>query len=316
MAGMPIISSSTPASLRLGRLSFERLAWHSGSVEASIAKLELVDAIGTMSSLRAGHAHLHGVEITLQNFDAALANSASLLPKPATWRLEPIDGLAGRIEALITDAHWALDADVTVPIEHGRIDFNRVTVEHIGPDSSMGLSPMGLYVDAPNGRTYLYLLSASHVPGAHFERRGGSLFGARVGDRGALELRPLIEGLLSGMTLGSPAHDAQDQLDRTRLSGTLQLGDGALGADPNEITLAGRAQGRNRITLTAEVVGREVTARLPEFSASGARLEAFGKRVTCGAITAALRITLARRSVRLLAEEISVADLAIGDASP
>ena len=37
--------------------------------------------------------------------------------------------------------------------------FNRVTVEHVGPDSSMGLSPMGLYVDAPNGRNYLYLLA-------------------------------------------------------------------------------------------------------------------------------------------------------------
>jgi len=312
---MPTTSSSSPASVRLGRLAFERLAWQSGPAEASIARLELVDATGTVSSLRAARAHLHGVEITLQNFGAARTNSASVRPKPATWRLEPLEGLEGRIEALITDAHWVLDADVTVPIEDGRIDFNRVAVEHLGPDSSMGLSPMGLYVDAPNGRTHLYLLSATHVPGARFERRD-SLIGARMADRGALELRPLVEGLLSGMTLGSPARDAQSQLDRTRLSGTLQLGDGALGADRDEITLAGRAQGRNRITLAAEVVGREVTAQLPEFSASGARLEALGKRVTCGAITAALRITLARQSVRLLADEISVADLAIGDPPP
>ena len=312
MACMPTALPINLGALRLGRLAFERLAWHSGSAEASIDKLELIDAIGSMSSLRAARAHLHGVQVSLQNFDAARVP----LPKQATWQLAPLEGLAGRIEAFITDAHWALDADVTLPIVDGRIDFNRVTVEHIGPDSSMGLSPMGLYVDAPNGRIYLYLLSATHVPGARFERRGGSRLRARVADRGALELGPLVEGLLSGITLGSPAHSAQAQLNRTRLSGTLQLGDGALGADRDEITLAGRALGRNRMTLTAAVVGREVTAQLPEFSASSARFEALGKPVSCGAITAALRITLARQSVRLLADEISVADLAIGDPTP
>jgi hypothetical protein len=176
----------------------------------------------------------------------------------------------------------------------------------------MGLSRQGLYVDAPNGRTYLYLLGASQVPGARFERRG-PLFGARVIDRGALELRPFVEGLLAPAALGRPAHETQAQLDRTRLSGMLQLGDGLLGNERVEVTLTGRAQGRNRIALTAAVVGHEVVARLPELSASGARFHALGRSGRCGALSGKLSVSLAGRSATLAADEINLADLAIGD---
>ena len=93
--------------------------------------------------------------------------------------------------------------DVTIPVSGGRIDFNRATVEHIGPDSSMGVSRMGVYVDAPNGRTYVYLLSATHVPGAAFERRGG-LLSSRVSDRGSIDLQPCAECFLRRLNLAAP----------------------------------------------------------------------------------------------------------------
>jgi hypothetical protein len=308
-----------PSPLQLGRLVFEKVAWRFGPADVRVASLELLDVVvlplstqpagddPVAPTLQAARARLQGVEISLAGLDAA----GHLLPATCGWRLEALEGLEGRIEALITDAHWSLDADVTLPIAEGRIDFNRVTVEHVGPDSSMGLSPMGLYVDAPNGRNYLYLFNTTHVPGATFERRGGSLFGAGVADRGALQLRPLVEGLLGGMTPGKPGHSVSAQIDRTRLSGMVQLGDGALGAGGHEVRLEGRAQGRNRVSLAAEAAGQELIARLPEFSASDARLEVRGLRVTCGRIAATLSLKLARRAATLVADDVTVVDLAV-----
>jgi hypothetical protein len=302
--------AAAASSLRLGRLAFEKLAWRFGAAQVRVASLELLDVVASPPSptLRAARARLQGVEVTLAALDAACRR----VPTTRDWRLEPLEALEGRVQALITDAHWTLDADVTLPIAEGRIDFNRVTVEHIGPDSSMGLSPMGLYVDAPNGRNYLYLFDTGHLPGASFERRGGSLFGAGVADRGALQLRPLVEGLLGGMTLGTPSHAASSQLDRTRVSGMLQLGDGALGAGRHEVLLEGRAQGRNRLSLAAEAAGQELTARLPEFSASAARFEVSGQPATCGRISATLSLKVTRRSATLVADDVTVVDLAVG----
>jgi hypothetical protein len=313
-------NAAPPRPLQLGRLAFEKLAWQFGPAEVRVTSLELLDVVvlppstppagddPVVPTLQAARARLQGVAISLATLDAA----GHLLPATRAWRLEALEGLQGRIEALITDAHWTLDADVTLPIAEGRIDFNRVTVEHVGPDSSMGISPMGLYVDAPNGRNYLYLFNTAHVPGATFEQRGGSLFGAGVADRGALQLRPLVEGLLCGMTLGNPGHSVSAQIDRTRLSGMLQLGDGALGAGGHEVRLEGRAQGRNRLSLAAEAAGQELTARLPEFSASDARFEVGGQRVTCGRIGATLSLKLARRAATLVADDVTIVDLAVG----
>ena len=80
----------------------------------------------------------------------------------------------GALNAEITDAHLLFDAQVRVPIARGVVDFNRATVEHVGPDSRMGVSRMGIYVDAPNGRSYLYQFPSAPVAGAFLWRNQGN----------------------------------------------------------------------------------------------------------------------------------------------
>lgn len=234
-------------------------------------------------------------ELTLEDGRLVLDGPPSALPLAAAarqgWRLDALGMLNGTLHGYITDAAWIVDADVRVPIAGGSVDFNRVEVAHVGPDSSMGVSHMGLYVDAPNGRQYLFLFAGSHVPGVRFERRG--LLGARVADRGALDLRAFLEGVLrhlGGAPLGRAPHQVGAQLDRTRLSGELQLGDGALGAERAHLVLDGRAEGRNTVKLAAAAVSRHLQADVPALSAAAASLELPALEVRTGAAAGALRI--------------------------
>jgi hypothetical protein len=181
------------------------------------------------------------------------------------WALAPLTALAGELRIHVTDAAWLLDAEVRLPIDAGVIDFNEATVSHVGPDSSMGLSRMGVYVDAPNGRQYLAMLSATHLDGARFEHRG-ALLGSLVTDRGALALVPLLQAVLGGARPFTPAADAQALLRRTRIDGGLQLGDGPLGRDGAGLTLTGAAAGRNRLHV-ASSGGGGLLLRWPELSA-------------------------------------------------
>ena len=210
------------------------------------------------------------------------------------WRVGPLAAADGTIRAKIVDAHLMFDADVTVPIRDGRIDFNAATVEHVGPDSSMGVSRLGLYVDAPNGRSYIYQFSCTPVAGVEFERRN-ALLGAWVTDRGNLRLQPFIEGLLrQGPRRPGDCFTEQARalFQRTALSGEVQLGDGRFAAPGVEADLAGRGEGRNVIQLHSEVVGRGVTAELPSLSVRRAAFNANDMRATCDAITGALRLRL------------------------
>ena len=120
------------------------------------------------------------------------------------------------------------DAEVTVPIRHGQIDFNDATVEHVGPDSRMGVSRLGLYVDAPNGRSYLYQFASAPLTGVEFERRG-ALLSPWVSERGKLRLQPFVEALLrqadGGQSQGL-TQQARLLLGRTALAGEVQLSDG------------------------------------------------------------------------------------------
>lgn len=68
---------------------------------------------------------------------------------PPTWRFEPLSSAEGALRAQIPDAHLMFDAEVTSPVRRGVLDFNESTVEHVGPDSRMGVSRLGIFVDAP-----------------------------------------------------------------------------------------------------------------------------------------------------------------------
>lgn len=260
--------------------------------------------------LAAERAELDDVELTVVLDPSAL---------PALDRLEPIGGMQGLLRVYIRDATWVIDAEITMPIAAGRIDFNRVVVEHVGPNSAMGLAPGGVYVEAPSlDRTELIRLAASPVPGARYETRGA--FG-HVSDRGSLDLQGFVQALLASPA-GQPlarlgGRDVEAMLDRTKLNGELQLGDGALGTPTAFLVLADRALSHNRLSLSGAVAGQRVIGRLPDLAASRATFELLGRQGTTGPVTASIEFHVtglsgAAPSMMLMAHRMTVQRLVVG----
>lgn len=231
--------------------------------------------------------HVHGAA-------AATGHVTSRQPAGGPWCLGPLADANGTIRAEIIDAHLLFDADVTVPIREGRVDFNAATVEHVGPDSRMGVSRLGLYVDAPNGRSYLYQFPSAPVAGVEFERRGAAL-GPWVADRGKLLLQEFGEGLLrqrGGAQGAGLTEQARLLFERTALSGELRLGDGRFCVPGAQGETAGRAEGRNAIRLHSEAVGRGVTVEVASLLVRNAVLGGRDTAIACAEVAGALRLRL------------------------
>jgi hypothetical protein len=260
-----------------------------------------------LAGVTVGELRIEGVSVGLEVMPLPAAGGP-----PKAWRLDALAALDGTLHADMTDAAWVFDAKATIPISRGRIDFNRATVEHIGPDSSMGLSRMGIFVDAPNGRTYLYLLSATHVPGATFERRGGGLLSSWTGDRGSIDLQPFFECFLSGMPMGALATGAGDMIARTRINAELRLGDGVMGNDQDRVVFTGHEQGKNRIELSSASSGPGILLRMPELRAAESHCEQFGTVISTGAMSAMLSVHLKNFAAALPAS-VSITELTLRD---
>jgi hypothetical protein len=314
LLGSVLASASESAS---NRFSIEGLAFgagNDGAHEVGIQKLEAVSLRVSSGPLvlEVGQLALHQVKAAVRieggkpRLGAVQAASAELsgvkihgpapgdigaLPSAASsWCLGPLAAADGTIRAKILDAHLLFDADVTVPIRQGQVRFRDATVEHVGPDSRMGVSRLGLYVDAPNGRSYLYQFPAAPVAGVEFERRGG-LLGSSVTDRGNLRLQEFGEGMLrqSGGGRG-PGFTEQARLlfDRTAVSGDVQLSDGRFVAPGVQAQLVGRAEGRNVVRLHSEAVGRGLTGELALLSVRNAVLAAGSTQFVCNEIAGAI----------------------------
>jgi hypothetical protein len=280
--------------MRAERLLLRDVHLHADLGEIVVARLTLRRAHLMLTSplstgslqvqgLQADEVDLEGVEITPGGAPAAS------LPATDGWRLDALGTLHGLLEVYIRDAAWVVDAHIRLPVAHGRVDFNRVVVEHVGPNSSMGLGRHGIYMEAPSrSRTDLFVFDAPQVPGASYEQRGG--LGARVTDRGRLDLPVFLEGLLSApvpQPMGRPAGpEVARMLDRTKLTGELRLGDGPLGSASHHLLLAGHAQGKNCMALTAAVLGQRLVVRVPELSAAGAVFACLGQPGRTGPVSA------------------------------
>jgi hypothetical protein len=153
-----------------------------------------------------------------------------------------------------------------------------------------------------------------------FEQRG-SLFGARVTDRGSLQLQPFVESLLhnagGGTPLGRPGSHAAPALQRTRLSGELSLGDGVMGTREQHVELSGQAQGRNRVGVSAESMGRQIVLRLTNLLATRSLFSLLGLQGGSGAISGSVSVTASApgngAALRLAAERLGVEALRLGD---
>jgi hypothetical protein len=210
------------------------------------------------------------------------------------WRLGPLGQADGAIRGRITDAHLLFDADVTVPIAHGQIDFNDATVEHVGPDSRMGVSRLGLYVDAPNGRSYLYQFASAPLAGVEFERRG-ALLSPWVSERGKLHLQAFAEAMLR-QCMGGQGQGLTEQarllLGRTAISGEVQLGDGLLAVPGAQAHMEGRVEGRNAVGMRSDALGQGLTIEMASLSARDAAAKWRGAQLGSGRITARLKLQL------------------------
>jgi hypothetical protein len=239
-----------------------------------------------LASWEAADARLWGVKVQ----GPLIPFLASSPAAAGAWSLGPLAAANGSIRAKIPDAHLMFDADVTVPIRQGAIDFSDVTVEHVGPDSRMGVGSQGLYVDAPNGRTYLYPFASSAVPGVAYEQRNAAL-GPWVSDRGKLKLQAFSEWLLSRIQNGQRGgftEEARLLLARTSLSGDVNLGEGKFAAPGVQADLVGNADGRNVAHIQSDAVGRGLTVEMALLSVRDAALNAGNLQAGCAAVTGAL----------------------------
>jgi hypothetical protein len=278
--------ASGPFVLEIGRIALHQLVVQ---LRSDAGRLRL-------GSLEAADAELAGVKVHGPLVFPRPASGAAVAAEAAAgaWQLGPLAAADGRILGKIVDAHLLFDADVTIPMHQGQVDFNQATVEHVGPDSRMGVSRMGLYVDAPNGRSYLYQFPSTPAAGVEYERRG-SLLGPRVADRGKLQLQPFAESVLRQFLGGQGGHlteQARQLLDRTALSGEVQLGDGSFAAPGVQAEVAGRAQGRNAVRLRSEAVGRGLTLEMAALLVRNAVLQASGMRLACREATGVLLLRL------------------------
>lgn len=293
--------ASGPFMLEVGRLALHGLAaqvrMEGGrprlrALQAANAELSGVKGHGPLMVPRPvkGGSHApHAPEGATASGDTTAGQAVA-----GSWCLGPLAAANGTIRAEIVDAHLLFDADVTVPIRQGLVDFNEATVEHVGPDSRMGVSRLGVYVDAPNGRSYLFQFSSPRVTGVEYEQRG-ALLGPRVTDRGKLRLQAFGESLLgqvrSGHGLGL-TEQARLLFDRTALSGDVRLSDGKFAAPGVQAEVLGRAEGRNTVRVHSEAVGRGLTAEMDSLAVRQAGLSLKGTQLDCDEVTGALTLRL------------------------
>ena len=212
------------------------------------------------------------------------------------WTVEPLGAADGELRGRITDAQWLFDADVTVPVRGGRVDFDDAAVAHVGPDSRLGVSRMGIYVDAPNGRQYLLQFAAVPTAGVAFERRG-ALLGAWVADRGALALREVAESLLrqAAARIGGLTDAARALVGRTALQGELQLSDGWLRGPGLAARFVMRSDGDNRVRLDGPA-GQPWTVAIPSLSLADVDVAQGPARLQAAGLRGAVRIAVDPRA--------------------
>ena len=285
------ITKLAAASLRLACGPFT-LEVSSLALHQVVAQVRMDQGRPRLLCLDASTAELSGVTV---HGPLALPRQPKAAPAGvplAAWSLAPLAAADGTIRAQIVDAQLLFDAEVTVPIRQGTIDFQDATVEHVGPDSRLGVSRLGLYVDAPNGRGYLYQFASAPVAGVEYERRGAVL-GPWVTHRGSLRLQDFGESMLrQGRATPGAGFSEQSRLllARTAVSGDVQLGDGRLSAPGVRGDLVGRAAGRNAVRLHSEAVGRGLTVEMISLSVRQAAWNTAHMELDCDEITAALSL--------------------------
>lgn len=269
------------------KLETAALALGNGAFTLQVGRVVLREVVGQLQAGE-GPPRLGSLEVAAAEVADLKLQGPLVLPPPAgeptpAWRLDPLASAEGTVRAEIVDAHLAFDAQVTVPIVRGEVDFDHATVEHVGPDSRMGAAPAGVYVDAPNGRQWVYPFGGAPVAGVAYERRD-PLLGLAVLDRGKLQLQAFAEGQLRrglGAPGTGPAEQARALFHRTEVAADVQLGDGLVAAPGLGAELTGRALGSNLVRVRSESLALGVALEMAALSIGQVQLDRPSFRLAC-----------------------------------
>ncbi|MET3440219.1 hypothetical protein ABIC94_000965 [Variovorax paradoxus] len=294
------------------RLASDALVLEIGRIAAHevVGQVRTEGGVPRLSAIEAVEAELSGVKLhgplvmppqiqaalqALQPSGGAAPSAGVISPQAAAdaWCFGPLAEAEGAIRGQITDAHLLFDADVTVPIRQGLIDFNDATVEHVGPDSRMGVSRLGLYVDAPNGRSYLYQFASAPLAGVEFEHRG-ALLSPWVSERGKLHLKAFAEAMLrQSVGVGGQSQGLTEQarllLGRTALAGEVQLSDGLFAVPGAQAHVEGSGEGRNAVGVRSDALHQGLTLQMASLSARDAVVQWRGAQLGCEKIAARVK---------------------------
>jgi hypothetical protein len=117
-----------------------------------------------------------------------------------------------------------------------------------------------------------------------------------VSERGKLQLQAFAEALLR-QAAGGQSHGLTEQahllLERTALSGEVQLSDGLFAMPGVQARTEGRGEGRNAIRLHSEAVGSGLGFEMASLSVRDATASWGGVHLRCNTIAARLQLELA-----------------------
>ena len=138
--------------MRAHRLLLRDVHLNAGLAEIIVARLTLRHARLMLASPPSTGSlevqGLHADEVDLEGVEVMPGVAMAGLPSTGGWRFDALSTLHGVLEAYIRDAAWVVDAHIRLPVAYGRVDFNTVVVEHVGPNSSMGVGRRGVYMEA------------------------------------------------------------------------------------------------------------------------------------------------------------------------
>ena len=254
--------------------------------------------------LQANELELKGVKVTYEIDRSAPSSPVDPSAKSkAPWVLDALGGLSGTLDVHASNVDYVGDVDIPAKISSGTIDFDNLTGDDgyfLPGDIWFFVSeksiwarhykiPVSLY-DSPDPIPGVTPAEIEWTPSSGPDDPGSEY----IRTRGQLDLRKFLEG-----TLNKPASDkpgeAAKRLDITntlRMSGSLGLGDGVVGAGANNVTLFGKDAGKNMFSISAASLGSNLMIKMPEFQASKSNFEMLGKTGETGLITANVTLSV------------------------
>lgn len=298
-----------------GELTAKKLKIMAGGAEIDLAMAKLKGITAGMKGattgdfidsfgLQAKELELKGIKVSYEIDRSAPSSPVDPAAKPkAPWVLDALGGLNGTLDVHASNVDVVGDVHVPAKISSGVIDFDNLT----GDDGYFLPTDIWFFVSEKKiwARHFKYPVtlyeSPDPIPGVTpaeiiwTEPMGPDDTGSEyIRTRGQLNLRQFLEGTLNKPASDKPSDPAKrlDALNNLKMSGSLGLGDGVIGAGANNVTLFGKGAGKNVFSISGASLGSNLTISMPEFQASKSNFEMMGKAGETGLITANVTLSV------------------------